>query len=151
MAIVMGAEVIKFRKLSDQATTPTRAHPLDSGFDLYTAQQDLVIMPGKTVVVGTGIAIELPRGFEAQVRPRSGISAKSGLIIMLGTIDNQYRGEIGIIVKNMGSEIEVLPNRMKLAQLVPMRISLFIMEEVSQLSDSSDRGTAGFGSSGMGV
>lgn len=87
-------------KLNENATIPTKAHATDSGFDLYAAK-DVIIEPGETVVVPTGIAIQLPEGTEAQVRPRSGVTSKSKLRVQLGTIDNAYRGEIGIIVDNI--------------------------------------------------
>ena len=88
-----------FKRLSDDATIPTRAHSTDSGFDLYAAE-DVVIHPRDTKVVKTDIAIQLPEGMEAQVRPRSGITSVGFVQVHLGTIDNSYRGNIGIIVEN---------------------------------------------------
>src|SRR5699024_2679222 len=90
---------VGFKRLSDGATIPTKAYPTDSGFDLY-ASEDVIIEPGETVVVPTGIAVRLPEGYEAQVRPRSGVTAKTKLRVQLGTIDNGYAGEIGVIVDN---------------------------------------------------
>src|SRR5690625_1431125 len=93
---------IGFKRLNDDATLPTKAHPTDSGFDLY-ASEDVIIEPGDTEIVPTGIAVGLPKGFEAQVRPRSGVTAKTKLRVQLGTIDNGYTGEIGVIVDNIES------------------------------------------------
>src|SRR5699024_9627607 len=93
---------VGFKRLSDEAIIPTKAHPTDSGFDLY-ASEDVIIEPGETVIVPTGIAVELPKGFEVQVRPRSGVTAKTKLRVQLGTIDNGYTGEIGVIVDNVNS------------------------------------------------
>ena len=90
---------VGFKRLTDDAVIPTKAHPTDSGFDLY-ASEDVIIEPGETVVVPTGIAVRLPEGYEAQVRPRSGVTAKTKLRVQLGTIDNGYAGEIGVIVDN---------------------------------------------------
>src|SRR5690625_1275503 len=90
---------IGYKTLNDDSILPTKAHPTDSGFDLY-ASDDVIIEPGETTIVPTGIAVELPAGYEAQVRPRSGVTAKSKLRIQLGTIDNGYNGEIGVIVDN---------------------------------------------------
>ena len=90
---------VGFKRLTDGATIPTKAHPTDSGFDLY-ASEDIIIEPGETVIVPTGIAVELPKGHEAQVRSRSGVTAKTKLRVQLGTIDQDYRGEIGVIVDN---------------------------------------------------
>src|SRR5690625_4433665 len=98
---------VGFKRLNDNAVIPTKAHPTDSGFDLY-ASEDVIIEPGKTVVVPTGIAVELPKGFEAQVRPRSGVTAKTKLRVHLGTIDNGYKGEIGVIVDNIRTPIKTV-------------------------------------------
>jgi len=98
---------IGFKRLNDDATLPTKAHPTDSGFDLY-ASEDVIIEPGETEVVPTGIAVELPKGFEAQVRPRSGVTAKTKLRVQLGTIDNGYKGEIGVIVDNIRTPIKTV-------------------------------------------
>src|SRR5690625_2135089 len=92
---------VGFKRLSDGSIIPTKAHQSDSGFDLF-ASEDVIIEPGETVIVPTGIATELPKGYEAQVRPRSGITAKTKLRVQLGTIDQGYTGEIGVIVDNIG-------------------------------------------------
>lgn len=91
---------VGFKRLTEDAILPVKAHATDSGFDLF-ANEDVIISPGETKVVGTGIAIKLPEGYEAQVRPRSGVTSKTKLRVQLGTIDNSYRGEIGIIVDNV--------------------------------------------------
>lgn len=91
------------KKLSEHATLPIKAHLSDSGFDLYAAE-DVIIQPGETIVVKTDIALVLPEGFEAQVRPRSGITSNTKLRVQLGTIDNSYRGGIGIIVDNISTD-----------------------------------------------
>src|SRR5699024_9980354 len=80
---------VGFKRLSDNATIPTKAHASDSGFDLY-AREDVIIEPGETAIVPTNIAVDLPAGYEAQVRPRSGVTAKTKLRVQLGTIDNDY-------------------------------------------------------------
>src|SRR5699024_1322804 len=91
---------VGFKRLDESATIPTKAHASDSGFDLY-ALEDTIIEPGETVVIPTGIAVKLPAGYEAQVRPRSGVTAKTKLRVQLGTIDNEFRGELGVIVDNI--------------------------------------------------
>lgn len=90
---------VGFKRLTPDAVIPTKAHPTDSGFDLV-ASEDVIIEPGETKVVPTGIAVQLPAGFEATVRPRSGVTAKTKLRVQLGTIDNGYGGGIGVIVDN---------------------------------------------------
>src|SRR5690625_1400498 len=91
---------VGFKRLSDGATIPTKAHASDSGFD-FAASADVIIEPGETKVIPTGIAVELPPGYEAQVRPRSGVTSKTKLRVQLGTIDSGYKGDIGVIVDNI--------------------------------------------------
>jgi len=97
---------VGFKRLTDDAIIPTKAHPTDSGFDLY-ASEDVIIEPGETKIIPTGIAAELPAGYEAQVRPRSGVTAKTKLRVQIGTIDNGYAGEIGVIVDNIAEELDI--------------------------------------------
>src|SRR5690625_1455280 len=94
---------VGFKRLNDNAVIPTKAHPTDSGWDLY-ASEDVIIEPGETVIVPTGIAVELPKGFEAQVRRRPGVTAKRKLGVALGRIDNGYAGELGVIVDNIADD-----------------------------------------------
>src|SRR5690625_1220845 len=90
---------VGFKRLTDSAVIPTKAHASDSGFDLV-ASADVIVEPEETVVVPTGIAVHLPKEYEAQVRPRSGVTAKTKLRVQLGTIDEGYGGEVGVIVDN---------------------------------------------------
>lgn len=96
---------VKFKKLHPEAVAPTYAKPGDSGFDLV-AVEDVIIEPGETVIVKTGLAFEIPQGYELQVRPRSGVSAKTKLRLSNapGTIDSGYRGEVGVIVDNVADD-----------------------------------------------
>lgn len=93
---------VKFKRLHPDATTPQYAHDGDSGFDL-TATEDVIIEPGASAIVPTGLAFEIPAGYELQVRPRSGISAKTKLRVANapGTVDRNFRGEIGVIIDNI--------------------------------------------------
>jgi len=90
---------VKIKRLSEDAVIPKYAHEWDAGVDLVAAE-DVIIEPGETKIVPTGLAIALPPGYEAQIRPRSGITVKTKLRVQLGTIDCLYRGQIGIIVDN---------------------------------------------------
>jgi len=158
---------IGFKKLNGNAILPTKAHPTDSGFDLF-ASEDVLIESKETVIVPTGIAIQLPEGYEAQVRPRSGITSKTKLRVQLGTIDNEYRGEIGIITDNISDKSNVgaitidgiLYDRFandgsyfikrgdKLAQLVVQKLPRVQAVEIDEL-DTTTRGDNGFGSTGV--
>lgn len=139
---------LKIRKLTVDAVIPKYAHHGDAGMDLV-ASVELSIEPGETKLVKTGIAIELPEGYEAQVRPRSGMALKKSITVLNtpGTIDAGYRGEVGVILINHSKDVFNVSKGMKVAQMV---ISEFIsaeIEEAEELTDTS-RGEGGFGSTG---
>lgn len=137
----------KVKKLHEDAIIPTKAHESDSGWDLYILD-DIEIKPKETVIIPTGIAIKLPPFYEAQVRPRSGVTSKTKLRVQLGTIDNDYTGDIGIIVDNIGDEPIALNSGYKLAQLVVQQLPNTVIEVVDDL-EHGVRGDKGFGSSGV--
>lgn len=137
----------KVKKLHEDAIIPTKAHESDSGWDLYILG-DIEIKPKETVIIPTGIAIKLPPFYEAQVRPRSGVTSKTKLRVQLGTIDNDYTGDIGIIVDNIGDEPIALNGGYKLAQLVVQQLPNTVIEVVDDL-EHGIRGDKGFGSSGV--
>jgi len=139
---------LKVKKLNPAATLPSYAREGDAGLDLF-AVTALVIEPGKSALVPTGIAIEIPRGTEAQVRPRSGLALKHALTVLNtpGTVDEGYRGEVGVILINHGSTAFTVDIGMKIAQMViSPRIEVSVAE-VEELSDT-ERGSGGFGSTG---
>ncbi len=145
---------VGFKKLTEDSILPVKAHPTDSGFDLF-ANEDVIINPGDTIVIPTGIAIKLPPGYEAQVRPRSGVTSKTDLRVQIGTIDQDYTGEIGIIVDNIKqtdnydelcSSYRVVKGD-KLAQLVIQKLPEIHAYEIDELPNTG-RGANGFGSSG---
>jgi dUTP pyrophosphatase len=130
---------------------PEYATTLSAGMDLLAAiDQDVVINPGERQLLPSGIAIALPQGFEAQIRSRSGLSLKHGLIVLNapGTIDADYRGEIKVIMMNLGQEPVTITRGMRFAQLVIAAHSTVVWDVVSQL-DQTDRGQQGFGSTGL--
>jgi dUTP pyrophosphatase len=140
---------IKVKKLHPDAHLPAYAHgPLeDAGMDLRSVA-DAVLAPGVPCAVPTGIAIELPSGYEAQVRPRSGLAFKHAVTVpnTPGTIDPGYRGEIKVILLNLGKEDYHIRAGDKIAQMVIAKYEAVELEE-SELADSA-RGAGGFGSSG---
>ena len=165
---------IGFKLLSENAKLPTKANLTDSGLDIYAAA-DIVIQPGETVIVPTDLAIQLPRGYEAVVRPRSGITSKTKLRVQIGTIDESYRGNIGIMVDNIrpyyeglqvfryaetidGQDVRqeelydkgtyLIRKGDKIAQLVVQRIPTTVAVEIAEIGDTA-RGDNGFGSSGV--
>lgn len=139
---------IEFKKLSDKAVVPFRAYSTDAGLDLYTAV-DVEIQPNSTVMIPTDLAINLPVGYEAQVRPRSGVTSKTKLRVQLGTIDCGYHGNIGIMVDNIGNDLIKLDKHYKLAQLVISPIVTPQVKMVDIFNTDTERGTNGFGSSGV--
>jgi deoxyuridine 5'-triphosphate nucleotidohydrolase len=121
-----------------------------AGMDLMAAvAADLVLVPGARTIVPTGIAVAVPKGFEAQVRARSGLALKQGLIVpnAPGTIDADYRGEVGVIVANIGDAPVTITRGMRIAQLVIAPVARAAWQEVEDLPPT-DRGAGGFGSTG---
>ena len=94
---------VKVKRLHPDAVMPRRAHAGDAGFDLV-AVEDTIIEPGETALIETGLAFELPEGYEMQIRPRSGVTLKTKLRVQIGTIDSNYRGEVGVIVDNTANK-----------------------------------------------
>lgn len=140
---------VRFRKTDPAAVLPTYAHPGDAGMDLCAAEP-CAIAPGERRLVHTGLAMMLPPGFEAQVRSRSGLALKSGVAVLNspGTIDEGYRGEIGVILANFGTETFQVERGARIAQMVIAPCTRAVIEEVSVLDDT-ERGSGGFGSTGV--
>lgn len=131
---------------------PKRQSELASGFDLVAANEEEIIIASRDrALINTGVSIALERGFEGQVRSRSGLALKNGVVVLNapGTIDADYRGEIKIILANMSNEPFVVSFGMRIAQLVIARVELPELLECYELS-SSGRAEAGFGSTGLG-
>jgi len=125
---------------------------LAAGADLCAAvREDLTLAPGARALVPTGFAIAVPPGFEAQIRPRSGLALKAGIIIpnAPGTIDADYRGPVGVILANLGSAPFVIRRGDRIAQMVIAPVSRGAFDEVDALPDTA-RGDGGFGSTGHG-
>ena len=167
---------VKIKRLRSDAVVPKYAYDGDAGFDLV-AVKDVIIEPGETKLVPTGLAVELPPGYELQIRPRSGVTLKTKLRVQLGTVDSSYRGEIGVIIDNIapvylangwgpalkgkaylidGSKTDgnfvhgtyIIRKGDRIAQAVISAVPRVSFVEVDELSESK-RGTGGFGSSGV--
>lgn len=141
---------LKIKRISDKAVLPNYAHEGDAGLDLY-AVKELILNPGDRGLVHTGIQIELPKNTEAQIRPRSGLALKHGITTLNspGTIDEGYRGEIGVILINHSDETFKVEEGMKIAQMVVKPVLKVEITEVEELSSDTDRSENGFGSSGI--
>lgn len=168
---------VKIKRLRPDAVVPKYAYDGDAGFDLV-AVEDVIIEPGETKLVPTGLAIELPPGYELQVRPRSGVTLKTKLRVQLGTVDSNYRGEIGVIVDCLNDNAnnvytdgrliqfasDITNTTVKIDEYVQDgsyiirkgdRIAQAVIKSVEQAHfvevdelDETERGTGGFGSSG---
>ncbi len=140
---------VKFKKLTASARIPAYAHSTDSGMDLFS-DEEIVILAGKRALVHTGIAIALPENTEGQVRSKSGLALKNGLQVLNspGTIDTNYRGEICVIMLNTSDEDYRVEKGQKIAQLVICPFYSCKTEVVDDL-DKTDRADGGFGSTGL--
>ncbi len=139
---------IKIKKVAD-VKTPSYAHKGDSGVDLYAAE-DYLLQPMERKLIPTGIKIEIPHGYEAQVRPKSGLAVEHGIshANSVGTIDSGYRGEIKIPVINLGSEPYKIEKGKKIGQMVFAKVEEAVFEEVEELGETT-RNEGGFGSTGL--
>jgi len=138
---------IRIKKLHPDAILPAYAHGAleDAGLDLRAVER-VLLRPGSAAGVATGIAIELPPGYEAQVRPRSGMALKHSITVNFGTIDPGYRGEIRVVMFNLSHIDYIVEKDDRIAQLIVARYEAIEWEE-GDLGDSA-RGVGGFGSSG---
>lgn len=140
---------VRFKRIHPDASLPAYARPGDAGMDLHSVDE-LVIPRGGRALVHTGLVMQLPPMFEAQVRPRSGLALKSGVTVLNtpGTIDSGYRGEVGVILANFGDADFKVAKGDRIAQLVVAPVTQAEVVEVSEV-DETDRGAGGFGSTGV--
>lgn len=138
---------LKFKLLNEDATLPCYKHEGDSGMDVFSTKHDYIPCR-RNVLVGTGIAAEIPEGYELQVRPRSGLT-KRGVLAAFGTVDAGYRGEIMVNLFNLNfyEDYLVQPGD-RIAQLVLAPVTRAEIEQVEELDTNTERGTDGFGSTG---
>ncbi|MBT2735850.1 dUTP diphosphatase [Bacillus sp. ISL-7] len=140
---------LKVKLINDDALLPYRAHEGDAGLDLFSIEEK-IIKAGEAGLIRTGIQIELPKGTEAQIRPRSGLALNHSITVLNspGTIDEGYRGEIKIILINHGKEDFTIEKQMRIAQMVIAPVLKVNLIETEILSDTG-RSEGGFGSSGQ--
>lgn len=140
---------LKVERIHKDALLPNCAHEGDAGLDLYSVEE-LIINSGESALIKTGIKIELPKQTEAQVRPRSGLALKFGITVLNtpGTIDEGYRGEVGVILINHSKKSFTVEKGMKIAQMVVKPVWKVDVIEVESLS-LTERAEGGFGSTGL--
>ncbi|MDC3232865.1 dUTP diphosphatase [Pelagibacteraceae bacterium] len=141
---------ILIKRLSKEVSLPKYETSGSSGMDLAAnIDASIDLGPGKSVIVPTGLAVALPKGFEIQIRPRSGLAAKKNISVLNtpGTIDADYRGEIKVILINLGDQKFIIEKGLRIAQMVVCPVVKAQLEEVNELNDTA-RGEDGFGSTG---
>ncbi len=142
---------MKVRVANDSIVLPIYETNSSAGMDLraYLLDGNILLEPKKRVLVGTGLYLEIPEGFEVQIRPRSGLALKYGITVLNspGTIDADYRGEVKVILVNHGEKPFLIENEMRIAQMVAAKYERIQFKLVKELT-SSERGGCGFGSTG---
>lgn len=140
---------LKIRRIDPAAQLPTYAHPGDAGMDVRSLET-VTLAPGARALVRTGLVFQLPPDAEAQVRPRSGLALRHGVTVLNapGTIDAGYRGEVGVLLVNLGEVPFTVEKGMKVAQVVVAPVVRAAIVEVSE-TDATERGADGFGSTGV--
>ena len=140
---------VKVLRTDPAAQLPVYAHPGDAGMDVRSIEE-VTLSPGARALIHTGLVLMLPPNAEAQVRPRSGLALKHGITVLNtpGTIDAGYRGEVGVILINLGAEPFTVEKGMKIAQIVVSPVAQAEVVEVTSV-DETDRGAGGFGSTGV--
>ena len=142
---------ILIKRLSKDVVLPRYETEDSSGLDLAAnIDKQIKILPGKSEIISTGLAVAIPKNFEIQIRPRSGLAAKNQISILNtpGTIDADYRGEIKVILINLSDKVFVVENGLRIAQMVLCPIVKAKLKEVTEL-ENTERGSGGFGSTGI--
>ena len=142
---------ILIKKLSKNITLPKYETEGSSGLDLAAnIDEQIKILPGKSEIIPTGLAVAIPKNFEIQIRPRSGLAAKSQVSVLNtpGTIDADYRGEIKVILINLSDKVFVVEKGLRIAQMVVCPVIKASLKEVTKL-EVTERGSGGFGSTGI--
>ena len=138
---------IKIKKLNPEAIIPNYAHPGDAGLDIYSCE-NCIIKSNERYLVSTGLSIELPEGYVAFIKDKSGVAYKGGLTHMAGVIEYTYRGEYKILLFNTSKDDYLIKKGDKIAQIVILPVATAEIEEVSELSETK-RGAGDFGSTGL--
>ena len=142
---------ILIKRLSKDVPLPKYETEGSSGLDLAAnTNKQIKILPGKSQIISTGLAVAIPKNFEIQIRPRSGLAAKSQISVLNtpGTIDADYRGELKVILINLSDKVFVVEKGLRIAQMVLCPVVKATLKEVTEL-ENTERGSGGFGSTGI--
>jgi len=137
---------IKIQKIGD-AKIPNYAHEGDAGLDIYSVEESYILKSGERKGFLTGIKMEIPSGYVGLIWDKSGLASKHGIKTMAGVIDSSYRGEVAIVLINLGSENYLIEKNTKIAQILIQKAEYAEIEEVENLEET-ERGDGGFGSTG---
>lgn len=137
---------VKIKKIKDNAIIPKYAHEGDAGVDLYSTE-DYTLKPRERVLVSTGISMAIPEGYVGLIWDRSGLAVKNSLHVLAGVVDSGYRGEVCVVLKNLGHEDFNVTEGMRVAQMLIQPVISAIIEESDSLDETS-RNEGGFGSTG---
>ncbi len=146
MALADEGGSLEVKLLSDKGIVPQKANRFDAGFDLYSSE-NTSIAPNARSLVGTDVAMAIPKGHVGLIWPRSGLAVKLGIDVFAGVIDAGYRGEVKVCLYNSGSDTVEIEEGDRIAQLLIQKVDNFFIRKVQELDDT-DRGSGGFGSSG---
>jgi dUTP pyrophosphatase len=138
---------IRIKKVSSTAKIPQYAHPTDAGMDLFS-NENLVLQPSELIICSTGISLAIPQGYVGLIWDKSGLASKNEIKTMGGVVDSSYRGEIGVILKNLSTREYKIKIGDKIAQMLIQKVSSPELIEVDNL-DKTERGEGGFGSTGI--
>lgn len=141
--------VIKIANKSNNPN-PSYAKPGDSGMDIRTfIEEPIILEPLDRYTFPTGIYLDIPEGYEIQIRPRSGLTSKKGLVAQLGTIDSSYTGELKITLINLSNETHTINSGERIAQIVCAKVEKIVLENVESIEKITERGCNGFGHTGV--
>ena len=136
-------------ELEEGAVMPEKAHEYDAAFDCYTVEE-VKVEPGQTVAVSLGFRLALPVHYEAQIRPRSGLSLRSSIDVVLGTVDSNYRGVVKAIVRNRNLDAPFwIDKHMRICQMVIQELPVVRLTQVDAVDTNTERGENGFGSTSI--
>ena len=139
---------IRFKKLDPNVEAPKYFYENDVAFDIKNNDPDYMLKPGENKMFGTGLTLEVPPGYVQNIRDRSGLAAKHAIHTMAGIIDPGYRGELKVVLINLGKEAFNVEKGMRIAQMLIHKVEHVEFEEATELTDNTHRGDGGFGSSG---
>jgi dUTP pyrophosphatase len=138
---------LRIQRITKEVEMPSYAHQGDAAFDLRSADE-ISLKPGEKKIIKTGLKMAIPEGYVGLIWDRSGLAAKNGIHVLAGVVDSGYRGEVGVVLKNLGEDEIQITKNMRIAQMLIQPVLSPVIEESDSL-DETKRGEGGFGSTGL--